>query len=629
MANKDLGCLTLIGRDRLAGLSGTFPDEIGLSAGRTIVGRSNKADIKLSAERDGKFIISRSHAAIVVNEEAKTVEIEDLGALNGIFVNEVRVKTAFLHDGDVIQFGGMSEVPIGKRLTGGDLSVCYVFREPGSTSQSLNLPQRPSPPSARSDSLVSSANRSAPSTRDDRFPQKRHAVVPGDAPSAAGPKTPAEATVAAAASSSNKRRRTSPDAASASKAATESVKSTPASIGSGSDRKASAAKSAGASTSAESAPRAPPSDPPQQASPAPVAPQCVTLRIPAASFVPGLQLSKESEIASLLAALKEQQAEHAGGLRSLQSAASDWRVDRLQRQSALQSALEQQRQELREELREALGALRGELAAQLAQLVGAVREARPAEPPAPTRDGAAATCPICRELFLDACVLRCSHSLCFLCAAAWLVPAAQSLDEHRRRHFGAKRRSPSTAALTCPLCDAALARADADGDGDDGVAGLRCAALDDAAFSAAQGDAAARQRYEERREAAFRVQRRFRSDELRRLQRLLPSPALMSGAADDRDARAAPSATAGPGDGDGDGDGAANEASDAPSDGDDELPQRPLCDYCGERGHRVARCPHNALRRRGPSDGDDGDEDGDEDGDADGDEDGDAEERDM
>lgn len=640
MANKDLGCLRLMGRDRLAGLSGIFPDEIGLSAGRTIVGRSNKADIKLSAEKDGKFIISRSHAAIVVNVEAKTVEIEDLGALNGIFVNEVRVKTAFLHDGDVIQFGGMSEVPIGKRLTGGDLSVCYVFREPGSASQSLNLPQRPSPPSVRADSLVSSANRSAANNEDDRFPQKRPAVASGDAPSAARPKTPAEAAVAASASSSNKKRRTSPDALSATKAVEEFVKGTPAPIGVASDRKGSAAKSAGASTSMDAAPRAPPSE---QASPA-VAPQCVTLRIPAASFVPGLQLSKDSEIASLLAALKEQQAEHAGGLRGLQSALSDWQAASLQREATLQSALEQHRQEMRE----VLGALRGELAAQLdqhaatlAQLVDASRDsarngARSAKTQPQARKGAAATCPICRELFVDACVLRCSHSLCFLCAAAWLVPAAQSLDEHRRRHFGAKRRSPSKTALTCPLCDAALAADDDDdggGDGDGGVAGLRCAALDDAAFSAAQGDAAALQRYEARREAAFRIQQRFRSAELRLLQRLLPSPALLSGAADDHDAGAAQSAAtrpAGPGDGAAELGASAGRDDDEDDDGEDDEGagrSRSLCDYCGERGHRVARCPHNTLRRRRPSDEDDAASDADDD--ADGDEDGDAEERDM
>lgn len=618
MANKDFGCLRLIGRDRLAGLNGIFPDEIGLSAGRTIVGRSNKADIKLSAEKDGKFIISRSHAAIIVNEEANTVEIEDLGALNGIFVNEVRVKTSFLHDGDVIQFGGMSEVPIGKRLTGGDLSVCYVFREPGSTSQTLNLPQRPSPPAVRSDSQPSSTHRAAtaaPNTLDDKFPQKRHAVTSSDVPSTAGTKTPADANVSAASLSSHKKRRTSPEVASTTKVAAESIKSTPVSTNSSSDRKISASKAVGPTASVGSVQRVPPEESLRQPSPVPVAAQCVTLRIPAASFVPGLQLSKESEIVSLLGALKEQQREQASGLLSLQSAVSEWQTGSLQRQSALQVTLEQHRQELREESRAALGGLRDELksqldrqAAMLAQLVAHIgsssrNESQGSKPLPQKTECAALTCPICRELFLDACVLRCSHSLCFLCAAAWLLPESPHLDDYRRRPGVKRKTGVSKTQIVCPLCDATL------GDGDGDVAGLHCAALDDAAFAAAQSDAAALKRYEQRREASFRIQQRLSASELRRLQGLLPSPALLSGAADGRDAGEPLSAEAVEGSDD---DARGPQALEAHSD-DEDGSQQALCDYCGERGHAVACCPHHTLRHGRQRDGDDGVEEDDED----------------
>ena len=72
----------------------TFP----LDQGRHEIGRSPDAEIFLD-----DVTVSRSHA-IVTHDESGVV-IEDLGSLNGTYVNRRRVDKATLEDGDEVQIG--------------------------------------------------------------------------------------------------------------------------------------------------------------------------------------------------------------------------------------------------------------------------------------------------------------------------------------------------------------------------------------------------------------------------------------------------------------------------------------------------------------------------------------------
>lgn len=114
------------------GKTSEIPQQINIytEPSKMILGRGVKSDILLSAQKDGKFIISRQHAAITVtsvNTNKVNVVIEDLDSLNGVYVNDVRIKREVLKDGDVIQFGGMSDVPIGGILEYSDISIRYRF----------------------------------------------------------------------------------------------------------------------------------------------------------------------------------------------------------------------------------------------------------------------------------------------------------------------------------------------------------------------------------------------------------------------------------------------------------------------------------------------------------------------
>jgi hypothetical protein len=69
-----------------------------IGAERTVVGRSPDCEIFLD-----DVTVSRKHATLV--RQGSHVTIEDLGSLNGIFVNRRRVESAPLEDGDELQIG--------------------------------------------------------------------------------------------------------------------------------------------------------------------------------------------------------------------------------------------------------------------------------------------------------------------------------------------------------------------------------------------------------------------------------------------------------------------------------------------------------------------------------------------
>jgi hypothetical protein len=72
----------------------TFP----LEAERTLIGRSPDCEIFLD-----DVTVSRKHA--VLERRDKTFVIEDLGSLNGTFVNRSRIESGELTDNDELQIG--------------------------------------------------------------------------------------------------------------------------------------------------------------------------------------------------------------------------------------------------------------------------------------------------------------------------------------------------------------------------------------------------------------------------------------------------------------------------------------------------------------------------------------------
>ncbi len=64
----------------------------------TTIGRSPEADVFLD-----DVTVSRNHAVVLLENEACT--IEDLGSLNGTYVNRRRIESTELEDGDEVQIG--------------------------------------------------------------------------------------------------------------------------------------------------------------------------------------------------------------------------------------------------------------------------------------------------------------------------------------------------------------------------------------------------------------------------------------------------------------------------------------------------------------------------------------------
>jgi hypothetical protein len=70
-----------------------------LDRNRTTIGRSPDCDIFLD-----DVTVSRRHA-VVTRERAAELRIEDLGSLNGTFLNRRRIEEGVLTDGDELQIG--------------------------------------------------------------------------------------------------------------------------------------------------------------------------------------------------------------------------------------------------------------------------------------------------------------------------------------------------------------------------------------------------------------------------------------------------------------------------------------------------------------------------------------------
>ena len=72
------------------------PHRITLEKPKLVIGRSEAADIRLASER-----ASRQHA--ILSRRQEDYVIQDNDSRNGVFLNGVKVYSAILRDGDVLQ----------------------------------------------------------------------------------------------------------------------------------------------------------------------------------------------------------------------------------------------------------------------------------------------------------------------------------------------------------------------------------------------------------------------------------------------------------------------------------------------------------------------------------------------
>mmetsp|Transcript_10109 Transcript_10109/g.15323 ORF Transcript_10109/g.15323 Transcript_10109/m.15323 type:complete len:396 (-) Transcript_10109:106-1293(-) len=128
--SRDHGAyLTLVGDSSDISGAVSVPPVIKLSKGRLIIGRGSpnvSVDAVLSIRVDDKEVISRTHAEVVGTIQGDYV-IRDLGSTNGVFVNSCRIDSCTLQDGDIVQFGGVAKVPVGKMLKCSAENARYRF----------------------------------------------------------------------------------------------------------------------------------------------------------------------------------------------------------------------------------------------------------------------------------------------------------------------------------------------------------------------------------------------------------------------------------------------------------------------------------------------------------------------
>ena len=122
------------------------PLEIILNKAHMYIGRSSMklpVDIVLIARKGERDVISRRHAEITIHEKIiianaaddeindKVIHqyiLHDLKSINGVFVNEIKIDSVVLSDGDIIQFGGVSNMDYGSKLKSCDTCIKYVFK---------------------------------------------------------------------------------------------------------------------------------------------------------------------------------------------------------------------------------------------------------------------------------------------------------------------------------------------------------------------------------------------------------------------------------------------------------------------------------------------------------------------
>ena len=108
------------------------------------IGRSGASSMLLSSDGQ-RFNISRRHAEVRFVKTTDSFVLVDLGAMNGVFVNGVRIDAAgapvTLRGGDVVTFGGGANVAAGQKVS--QPKSEFVFRvliTPSSASATMSPP---------------------------------------------------------------------------------------------------------------------------------------------------------------------------------------------------------------------------------------------------------------------------------------------------------------------------------------------------------------------------------------------------------------------------------------------------------------------------------------------------------
>ena len=126
-----------------------LPEEIILTQGRHVLGRGKRADIFMTIRVNQKEIISRAHAEIICTNN-EIIFVKDLNSMNGVFVNGLRIENQMLYENDIIQIGGMSNMPAGKKLKVSADNVRYRFQYKNDIPQVLRHSVPPSAMTAHS-----------------------------------------------------------------------------------------------------------------------------------------------------------------------------------------------------------------------------------------------------------------------------------------------------------------------------------------------------------------------------------------------------------------------------------------------------------------------------------------------
>eukprot|EP01105_Mastigella_eilhardi_P004045 TRINITY_DN15354_c0_g3_i1.p1 TRINITY_DN15354_c0_g3~~TRINITY_DN15354_c0_g3_i1.p1 ORF type:complete len:425 (-),score=123.66 TRINITY_DN15354_c0_g3_i1:1255-2529(-) len=119
-------------------------------------------DVLMDSAR-APLMVSRRHAELsqcaVSDDHGRFLwKVTDFKSLNGVFVNDVKVKESVLGEGDTVTFGGGAAYAYGTHVKKVDCDLCYVFRwaapaaDPGqpkkeAASSSLSPPPIPPPQS--------------------------------------------------------------------------------------------------------------------------------------------------------------------------------------------------------------------------------------------------------------------------------------------------------------------------------------------------------------------------------------------------------------------------------------------------------------------------------------------------
>jgi pSer/pThr/pTyr-binding forkhead associated (FHA) protein len=111
------------------------PQVVFLNQDSIVIGRGsvdNAVDILISLRKYEREVISRKHALVTrkENSDRKTFKyyLADLDSVNGVFVNNQRIRKQLLCDGDIVQFGGSGSVDFGQYLTKSEASIRYEFK---------------------------------------------------------------------------------------------------------------------------------------------------------------------------------------------------------------------------------------------------------------------------------------------------------------------------------------------------------------------------------------------------------------------------------------------------------------------------------------------------------------------